>query len=349
MAIARGEIVDNDQAGIYHCISRCVRRAWLCGKDPYTGQDFSHRKGWIEQRLKHLANNFAVDVCSYSIMTNHIHVILHNRPDKAQSLSDREVASRWLSIYSGRYIQDSIEAQDDTKVDMLVSDNKRIAKLRKRLSNISWFMKTLNENIARKANLEDNCKGKFWESRFKCTRLLDSSAVLACMAYVDLNPVRAGLATLPENSDYTSVKLRSTGRNARLIMQKHSQRHNSTISAKAHCDSWLASVFRTEKSKPGEELVPATVDQYLQLLDWTGRQLREDKPGVIPAHIRPIMQRLEINMDNWLETADGFGKRFGRMAGKVEQIKEAAQKAGRRFFKGVREARNAFFQPSTST
>src|SRR5271157_2044294 len=89
---ARGQIVVEDMIGVYHCIARCVRRAFLCGTDPYTGQDYSHRKEWILDRLHELAGLFALEVCGYSVMSNHLHFALRNRPD---------IAGQWSGDQSG--------------------------------------------------------------------------------------------------------------------------------------------------------------------------------------------------------------------------------------------------------
>ena len=93
--IPRKFLFDPAEVGIYHCINRCVRRAFLCGTDELTGKCFDHRKVWIQERMAFLAGNFAVDVLGFSILSNHIHVVVRNRPDIVAGWSDEEVARRW--------------------------------------------------------------------------------------------------------------------------------------------------------------------------------------------------------------------------------------------------------------
>jgi hypothetical protein len=93
-AYARRDIVDEDRVGVCHCIARSVRRAFLCGTDSYTGRDYGHRKAWVLERLRQLAGLFGVEVCDYAIMSNHLHIVLRNRPDVARQWSDLEVAIR---------------------------------------------------------------------------------------------------------------------------------------------------------------------------------------------------------------------------------------------------------------
>ena len=202
---ARRQIVVEDEVGVYHCIARCVRRAFLCGIDPYTEKDYSHRKEWILDRMRELAGLFAIEVCGYSVMSNHLHLVLRNRPDIAEQWSADEIALRWCKVFPPRDdgTGEPIEPGEHD-LAMLTANSERLAELRKRLSNLSWFMRCLCENIARASNNEDGSSGRFWAGRFKSVALLDEAAILACSVYVDLNPIRAGLATTPEESAYTS-------------------------------------------------------------------------------------------------------------------------------------------------
>ena len=205
-AYARSHIVPPDEVGVYHCIARCVRRAFLCGVDPLTGRYYEHRKEWIRERLELLASVFAIDICGYAVMGNHLHVVLRVRPDLVRDWSDEEVALRWTRLCPPRNPATGEKMEpSECDLNMIVSDPARLAVIRQRLSSLSWFMGRLSEPIARRANREDECKGRFWEGRFKSLALLDEAAILACSIYVDLNPIRAGVATTPEQSAYTSA------------------------------------------------------------------------------------------------------------------------------------------------
>ncbi|HVJ80170.1 MAG TPA: hypothetical protein VNC50_03780, partial [Planctomycetia bacterium] len=96
---ARREIVAKGEIGAYHCIARCVRRAFLCGKDPLTGRNFDHRRHWIRQLLQRQAESFAIDVGGYAIMANHFHVVLRQRPDLAKDWTAEEVTRRWRHAF----------------------------------------------------------------------------------------------------------------------------------------------------------------------------------------------------------------------------------------------------------
>ena len=212
MTYPRAHLVDCENGGYYHCIARCVRRAWLCGIDALTGQSYEHRREWVENRIAMLSSQFAVKLFAYAVMSNHYHVVVKLEPHRTRTWSDEEVAKRWLRVSSNR-------ATDNQKTADLLADPERLQRVRERLGSLSWFMRYLNEPIARQANREDRCKGRFWEGRFKSVALLDDQAVIACMAYVDLNPVRAGISNDEALSKHTSIRRRMTKLNAYPLAQ----------------------------------------------------------------------------------------------------------------------------------
>jgi REP element-mobilizing transposase RayT len=189
-------------------VSRCVRRAFLCGEDELTGKNFEHRRQWIEDRLLVLANIFAIDIAAYAVMSNHYHVVLHINREQALSWSELEVVEHWHRLFKGSLLSQRFYQGDVLNKAELNALSGQVCEWRDRLMSISWFMRCTNEPIAREANHEDEATGRFWEGRFKSQALLDEKALAACMAYVDLNPIRARMAESPEQSDHTSVKQR---------------------------------------------------------------------------------------------------------------------------------------------
>ena len=236
-----------------------------------------------------------------------------------------EVADRWLRLFPKSWgFDDKKAAPSEIDIKNLAGHADRIAEIRSRLSSVSWFMRSLNEHIARKANREDGCKGRFWEGRFVCQALLDESAVLACMAYVDLNPVRAGLADRPENSDFTSVQERIRARGGALAQPV-----------------WLSAIGgENPAGQPG--MLSMTLDEYLSLIDLTGRLIRSDKPGAIPDDLAPLLDRLKINQVRWVGTAGSYGRIFHLVAGRAQSIAEAARRRGKIWLAGLTAGRLAF-------
>ena len=208
MPRARSQQISLQDTPYYHCVSRCVRRAFLCGADPISGESFEHRRGWVENRLLFLASVFAIDICAYAVMSNHLHVVLHINSEKIAKWSTLEVIQRWHKIHKGTLFTQQYVRGESLPEYALTLVESSAETFRNRLMDISWFMKELNEPIARQANCEDKCTGRFWEGRFKSQALLDEAALAACMAYVDLNPLRAKISQTPETSEFTSVKKR---------------------------------------------------------------------------------------------------------------------------------------------
>lgn len=354
MALPRSSYVNDDEIGVFHCFNRCVRRAFLCGVDPVSGRDYSHRKSWIVDRLRFLTTIFAIEVCAYAILQNHYHSILRTRPDIVALWSDYEVASRWLTLFPKYYRNNNLaDAPPEQQIAALAQDSARIAILRKRLCSVSWFMGRLNEFIARAANKEDNVKGRFWESRFKCRPLLDSAATTACMVYVDLNLIRAGLASTPEQSDYTSIQQRIRSRlpdilamDSSPLPNSHTPDRESDTSPKTlpvcptDCSaSWLCPI-QSNGSRQG--ILQMTETEYINLVDKSGRILQSGKRGAIDANLAPILLRLHIRPEEWINTVSRFDSRFHLAAGLLSSLRSFADRLGKKWLKGFSAARIAF-------
>jgi len=186
-----------------------VRRCYLLGDDPVSGKNYDHRKVMIENQLQRLAGAFGIDLLGFAIMSNHFHLILRSRPDVVLNWDDSEVARRWLLICPVRKNSaGDPEEPNEFELNSIRNDPRKLETIRLRLSDLGWWMRVLCQYIAVRANREDNQLGKFWQSRFRAVRLLDEAALLACEAYVDLNPIRAAMAETLEQSDYTSVQRR---------------------------------------------------------------------------------------------------------------------------------------------
>ena len=204
-AYARGQIVVEDQVGVYHCIAQCVRRAFLCGVDPYTGQDYSHRKEWILDRLRELAGLFAIEVSGYSVMSNHLHLVLRNRPDIAEQWSDEEIALRWCRRFpSPRRCHGRARRTRRARPGHAHGGPRSTGGTAQASGKPVVVHEVLMREYRPGCQSRGRFSGRFWAGRFKSVALLDEAAILACSVYVDLNPIRAGLATLPEESPYTS-------------------------------------------------------------------------------------------------------------------------------------------------
>ena len=301
--------VSIDDTPYYHCISRCVRRAFLCGVDPQTGFNFEHRRQWIVDRIKLLSSVFAIDLCAYAVMSNHYHVVIRINAEEVNQWSDEEVARRWMQIFSGPLLMH----QYLTNADLTGTELEYVADLfatwRKRLCDLSWFMRCLNEPIARMANSEDHCTGRFWEGRFKSQALLDIRAVLACMTYVDLNPIRAAMAKTPEQSDFTSIQ-------ARILNPE---------------DSCLSPFSEQSDDDIG---IPFKFKDYLELVDWGGREIKRNKRGYIPAQAPPILTRLKMDAAPVLDYISRADQPTFRALGPVSMLRLFARSIGQRFVKG---------------
>ena len=317
MATPRYNLVCLDATRFYHVVSRCVRRAFLCGIDRDTGRNFEHRRQWVVDRIRILAKTFAIDVASYAVMSNHLHLVLLVDPDRASAWSSEEVVERWERLYG---TPDIIKMATDPNASRAVFNaaQKAIETRRKRLCDISWFMKCLNEFIARKANAEDKCTGAFWEGRFKSQALLDERALLSCMVYVDLNPIRAAMAETPEESEFTSIRQRVIG-----------------------ADGGGIPLLPLANEAGSESPVPIGLEDYAELVDWTGRVVVQGKRGAIAADLPPILERLRHSNESWAASMDLFRNAELKVLGPVLAIREFATRVSRKWFRGMADCRRA--------
>ena len=285
----------------YHCVSRCVRRSFLCGIDSYTGNSYEHRRAWVEERLLWLSTIFAIDVCAYAVMSNHVHLVLCVDKDKALSWSDKEVLMRWHQLHKGTLLSQKFARDEVLSDSELISLKETLVIYRKRLYKMSWMMGSLNEHIARQANKEDGCTGRFWEGRYKSQALLDESAVLACMAYVDLNPIRSKMASTAETSHHTSIK----------------QRTHAVTQNKPQPYQLMHFVGNPRQDMP--KGLAFSLKDYCDLVNTTGRVIRADKAGHIDYAQSPILNRLGISEEQWLTLTTEFEQHFCYAAG-AEQV-----------------------------
>ena len=290
-----------------------MRRAFLCGEDVYTCRSFEHRRQWVEDRLRDLGEIFAVSIWGFAVMSNHQHVVVQTLPEVAAVWSDLEVAERWVRLFPRPGQTPELRAA------VLTGHAERIAMLRARLADLSWFMRALSEPIARRANKEDVCKGRFWEGRFKCQALLDDTAVIAAMAYVDLNPVRAGMCETLEDSHHTSAR----------------QRITEIEAEPASATRALAPVLGIR----GLSVLRMSQAQYLGLVDCAGRQIRADKRGAIAGPPAALVARPGVRSTQWAQQIMAVGSGFGRAVGEVDSLIEKAKAMGQCWLRGVGTAR----------
>lgn len=287
MTRPRSTLVSLADTPYYHCVGR----AFLCGEDPVSGRNFDHRKEHIRERLAWLTDTFAIDICAYALMSNHYHLVLRIDPARAQAWPDSAVVERWRRLYKGPAFIAAYLSHQHQHLDP--EDQARLNELvpvwRQRLADLSGFMRCLNEHIARRANAEDGCTGRFWEGRFKSQALLDEAALLVVMAYVDLNPVRAGLAASIEESAFTS------GQQRLLAVAKQDR----------PADSPKPRLLPFSEAIRGNEDagLPFNLQDYLNLLDTSGRAVHPRRRRLIPTSTPNLLAALGLDTSDQGEIA----------------------------------------------
>jgi REP element-mobilizing transposase RayT len=331
MAIARKLLVDTSVTRWYHCVTRCVRRAFLLGEGPHD------RKEWIERRLEELAQIFAIAVGGFSVLDNHLHLLLRLDPDAANGWSDEEVVRRWGRLFPPRDKSRQPVPASDEWVQWRLKDLRWVATARERLQSLSWFMKCLKEPLSRLANRQDQTRGTFFEGRFKSVAILDEESLLATCAYIDLNPVAAGIVEVPEASPHTSIKTRvehanDQGRTSDLEAAAKGSVAGSCASAGLEESIWLCPIEDRRGLDSAREgmLEGFSLGSYLLLVDYTGRLFREGKAS-ISAELSSIFDRLNSSAESWWARLEKLsrGKLLGRFfAASRDRLREVAARLG---------------------
>ena len=340
MTMPRSFVVPEDTAGHYHLISRCVRRAFLCGDQA------AHRQAWLAGIIREAAEAFAVEVLAYAVMSNHLHIVVHMTPSAARTWTAADVSARWHMAHP-QLTDEGFQPWPAEHIEARAKDQTWCETAQERLKSLSWFMKCIKERLARVANREDKCTGHFWEGRFQSVPLLDAPAVVACMAYVDLNPIRAAICEKPEDSPHTSVRDRCEARQRyhkavksleTLPLGPDEKVQAEAIKAKgSQAGMWIAKLPESRENctaferDEALEAFPLTRDEYLDLVDQTGRMVRDDKRGAIPPHLQKILERLDLDVNRWLTLMAGggslsWGSGIGKLAARAA---EAVRRKGK--------------------
>jgi hypothetical protein len=322
----RNKQIALSETPFYHLTYRCVRRSFLCGE--LDGVNFEHRREWIVERLKLLAGMFAIDVPAYAIMMNHYHVLVRVNLEKSAAWTASDIFEHWNVLFQTpdlikQYLAGNLFEDEDIQA----AEN-MVEMYRERLTSISWFMRCLNEHIARLANFEDKCSGRFWEGRFKSQAILDEAALINTMVYIDLNPIRAKIAETPESSAYTSIAERIAERN--LASDVKCAFHGKLMP------------FMNGKAIQNKPHIPMHLTDYIELVDWTGRQIRPDKRGAISENAPPILARLGIEQGNWLQNCQKLEEDFRQVIGSVAAIEKFCKAVGQRWLQGIHSCRRCF-------
>ena len=282
-------------------------------------------------RIRFLTSVFAIDVAAYAVMSNHYHLVVYVNEPEAQAWTDEDVCQRWLQLYGNHPLVERWQSGATTSAAENEAALAIIEEWRGRLSDISWLMRCLNEYIARKANKEDNCQGRFWEGRFKSQALLDEKALLACMAYVELNPVRAKMADSVQDSEYTSAYER---------IHDKASKQDKPGELQFQVKPLLGFIGNEHKNQPCG--IAFSLLDYFELIEATGQVIRDDKRGYIDESKFPILQQLGFSGDDWLDLAQHFGKKYHRAVGSLAELSRFAAHMEKKWIGGQRQQANIF-------
>lgn len=333
MTLPRAWIVDLETTPWYHCISSCVRQEMLFNRNGFD------RKAFIEERLEFLSRVFAISIGGHAIMENHIHLVLYIDKETAVAWDEEEVVRRWFTLHPIKNKKQEVVEPDEKMIKKLAADSEWVEKQRKKLMDLGHFHKCLKEPLSRAINSADGTRGTIFAERFKSKGILDLPALLQVLAYVDLNPVAAGIVKLPEESLYTSFRLRvqSLLAQTRLSdLQKAMTKLliDPQLTVGIESQGWLMPIEdrRLYKDLRGGIIEGFTLGHYLLLVDMLGRKRRSGKAS-IPNDAKSIFERLQLSVDSWISQQEHMGSRrpYGHYySTESSHLRDVAEKKGRK-------------------
>ena len=190
------------KAVFYHCISRVVDRKLVFGPD---------EKEKFRTFMRMQENFTGCRVVSYCLMSNHIHLLVEVPAGPEGGFTDGQLLERLRAIYSEAYVATvALELAEARKLvaDGLAEEGVVVARIHSRFTyrmhDLSEFMKTLMQRFTKWFNRTHSRQGNLWEDVFKSVIVEDGAAAKTVAAYIDLNPVRAGIATDPADYRWSS-------------------------------------------------------------------------------------------------------------------------------------------------
>ncbi len=298
----RRRLIDESRVGTYHCSSRCVRRSSFRDRT-VGGLDLDHRQEWVAKRLRAIAELFAIDVTDFAVIDNEFHAVLRNRPDLAAQLSDEQVIRRWFRM--SRRGLNLLEEMGPKKLKYWLSQRKKVAEFRRRLSSISWLMIMLKEPIARAANAEDKVRGHFFGERFSSVELKDGEQRLVTSLQINSLPVRVGLAKNLASSRFTAAHERRRGDGDWLAGEQHTEGLDGNRPADATNGSSLFNrlPFDVYVDWLESNLAPAGADAALKTAALG-----------IPVELPAAWSRYGLDVARWSEAVEIIALRFRWLA-----------------------------------
>lgn len=324
MTQARYRQICLGETSYYHCSSQCVSNAYLCGNDPASIKNYDHRRKWMTDKLAQLSRMFAIKVCSYAILHNRYSLVVCVNQNVAKSLSDQDVVARWSICFKVPQVVKSVLEGKSINNEDYIKAHCLIDTWRHRLSDLSWFMRLLNECIARRANSEDGCKGKFWKGRYKSQALLDDAALIACMSYIDMLPECSRQESMGDTQGVSSLSYHTCG------IKKPERSEPLKLQ--------LAPFKRNNESFS----LPCTYHEYKNLIIWTKQALITKRKWYVPGQCRTFLNNIGINANIWLDFVSHYHRFFNQAVGSYGNMRKLSVKQGKRHLRGMLAAKKLY-------